>query len=121
MLDIATPIVAGSELQRDSISSRLEEGYLDATTLMEWMIKKGMPQRRAHHLVGAMVGEAMNRKVALKDLPLETYQSYAPEMDATIYDCLGTENAVAAFVSFGSTAPTQVAAQIENWKANLTS
>ena len=40
MLDIATPIVSGSELQRDSISSRLEEGYLDATTLMEWMIKK---------------------------------------------------------------------------------
>ena len=121
MLDIATPIVAGSELQRDSISSRLEEGYLDATTLMEWMIKKGMPQRRAHHLVGAMVGEAMNRKVALKDLPLETFQSHAPEMDATIYDCLGTENAVAAFVSYGSTAPTQVAAQIKDWKAKLTS
>ena len=121
MLDIATPIVAGSELQRDSISSRLEEGYLDATTLMEWMIKKGMPQRRAHHLVGALVGEAMNRKVALKDLPLETFQSHAPEMDATIYDCLGTENAVAAFVSHGSTAPTQVAAQIKDWKAKLTS
>ena len=85
------------------------------------MIKKGMPQRRAHHLVGAMVGEAMNRKVALKDLPLETFQSHAPEMDATIYECLGTENAVAAFVSYGSTAPTQVAAQIKDWKAKLTS
>ena len=42
MLDLAAPIVEGSELQRDSIASRLERGYLDATTLMEWMIKKGI-------------------------------------------------------------------------------
>ena len=39
MLELAAPIVSGSILQRESIASRLERGYLDATTLMEWMIK----------------------------------------------------------------------------------
>ena len=120
MLDIATPIVEGSELQHESIASRLEEGYLDATTLMEWMIKKGMPQRRAHHLVGAIVGAAMERKVPLKDLPLETLKEHAPELDESVYECLGTQNAVAAFVSYGSTAPTQVRNQIDHWKSILT-
>ena len=119
MLDIATPIVEGSELQTESIASRLEEGYLDATTLMEWMIKKGMPQRRAHHLVGAIVGAAMERKVPLKDLPLETLKEHAPELDESVYECLGTQNAVAAFVSYGSTAPTQVRNQIDHWKSIL--
>ena len=71
MLNLAAPIVEGSELQRESIASRLERGYLDATTLMEWMIKKGIPQRTAHHLVGAIVGEAMKRDVPLSELPLE--------------------------------------------------
>ncbi len=119
MLDIATPIVEGSELQRETISARLEEGYLDATTLMEWMIKKGMPQRRAHHLVGAVVGEAMERKIALKDLPIAVLQTHAPELDESVYECLGTKNAVAAFNSYGSTAPQEVQQQIERWKSKL--
>ena len=119
MLQLAAPIVEGSELQRESIASRLERGYLDATTLMEWMIKKGMPQRTAHHLVGAIVGEAMKRDVPLSELPLEVLQSHSEEIDETIFDCLGSKNAVDAFVSYGSTAPDQVRSQIERWSKLL--
>ena len=116
MLELAAPIVEGSVLQRDSIASRLEQGYLDATTLMEWMIKKGMPQRRAHHLVGAIVGDAMERSVPLSELPLETFQQHDAEIDASVYEALGTANAVAAFVSEGSTAPDQVRSQMQRWQ-----
>jgi argininosuccinate lyase len=119
MLELAAPIVEGSELQRESITSRLEQGYLDATTLMEWMIKKGMPQRSAHHLVGAIVGEAMQRKVPLSKLPLDVMQNHAEEIDDTIFECLGSKHAVTAFVSYGSTAPDQVRSQIDRWKAEL--
>lgn len=119
MLDLAAPIVQGSVLQRESIASRLERGYLDATTLMEWMIAKGMPQRRAHHLVGAIVGEAMSRDVPLSELPLDVLQRHAPEIDASVYECLGSKNAVEAFVSYGSTAPGQVRSQIDRWKKLL--
>ncbi|MEM9365969.1 MAG: argininosuccinate lyase [Planctomycetota bacterium] len=119
MLELAVPIVAGSELKRDSIASRLEQGYLDATTLMEWLIQKSMPQRTAHHLVGAIVAEATQREVALSELPLEALQSLSPEIDASIFDVLGTTNAVAAFKSAGSTAPDQVAEQVKRWKTAL--
>ena len=51
-LELAAPLVAGSELNREHISAGLDRGYLDATTLMEFMIKHGVPQRTAHHLVG---------------------------------------------------------------------
>ena len=119
MLELAAPIVQDSELNRASIADRLERGYLDATTLMEWMIKKGMPQRRAHHLVGAIVGEAMKRQVALNELPIETLQEHAPEIDSSVYECLGSKNAVDAFVSYGSTAPDQVRSQIQRWSELL--
>lgn len=119
MLELAIPIVAGSELQRESIASRIEEGYLDATTLMEWLIKKGIPQRTAHHAVGAIVGEAMNRRVPLTELPLATMQQHAPEVDETILEVLGTKNAVAAFTSYGSTSPEQVRDQINRWTERL--
>lgn len=119
MLELAEPIVSGSQLQRDAITDRLERGYLDATTLMEWMIRKGTPQRRAHHLVGAIVGEAMQRDIALSELPIEVMQTHAEEIDQSVYECLGTKNAVAAFVSYGSTAPEQVKTQIARWKKIL--
>ncbi|QDV40513.1 Argininosuccinate lyase [Stieleria neptunia] len=119
MLELAIPIVAGSELQRERIAARIEEGYLDATTLMEWLIKKGMPQRTAHHAVGAIVGAAMAADVPLAELPLETMQQHAPEVDASILDVLGTQNAIAAFTSYGSTAPTQVRNQVTAWTKRL--
>jgi argininosuccinate lyase len=119
MLELAVPIVAGSELQRESIAARIEEGYLDATTLMEWLIRKGIPQRTAHHAVGAIVGEAMQRGVALRDLPLEAMQKHAAEVDESIFEVLGTANAIAAFASYGSTAPEEVKTQIERWKFKL--
>ena len=119
MLELAVPIVAGSELQHDAIAARIEEGYLDATTLMEWLIKKDVPQRTAHHAVGAIVGEAMERGIPLSELPIETMQSHAPAVDESIRDVLGVKNAVAAFNSYGSTAPDQVRAQIKRWEQQL--
>ncbi len=43
-LELAAPLVAGAELRRESIAERLEKGYLDATTMMEWMsCQRGSP------------------------------------------------------------------------------
>lgn len=119
MLELASPIVAGAELQRESIAARLDRGYLDATALMEWMIAKGTPQRRAHHLVGAIVGAASRHGVPLAELPFEVMQSHAAEIDPTVYDCLGSENAVNALVSYGSSGPTQVRRQMDRWRQQL--
>jgi len=118
-LELAAPLVAGAELRRQSIADRLELGYLDATTLMEYMIAKGMPQRRAHHLVGAIVGEAMRREVPLASLPLEVLRQHAPELDESVASVLGAANAVAAFQSEGSTGPQRVAQQVVLWKQRL--
>ncbi|MCC9599026.1 argininosuccinate lyase [Stieleria sp. JC731] len=119
MLELAIPIVAGSELQRERITARIEEGYLDATTLMEWLIKKGIPQRTAHHAVGAIVGAAMEKKIPLAELPISEMQKHASQVDESILESLGTSNAVAAFVSYGSTAPSEVRRQINLWQERL--
>lgn len=118
-LELAAPMVAGAELKRASIASRLEEGYLDATTLMEYLIAKGLPQRKAHHLVGAIVAEAMERAIPLKDFSLEELRQHDLGIEADIFDKLGCANAVEAFVSPGSSAPKQVRIQMERWKERL--
>ncbi|HUY93124.1 MAG TPA: argininosuccinate lyase [Pirellulales bacterium] len=118
-LELAAPLVAAAELNRAAIAARLDEGHLDATTLMEHLIRRGMPQRTAHDASGKLVRKALSRGVRLVDLPLSDFQEADPGLDQSVYDVLGAEKAVQAFVSYGSTAPDQVARQIEVWRKKL--
>ena len=118
-LELAAPLVAGAQLNRSRIAERLERGHLDATTLMEWLIRRGMAQRTAHGVVGKLVRKALDRGVRLSDLSLEEFRAVEPSLDASVYEILGAERAVAAFTSYGSTAPEQVAGQLNRWKTKL--
>ena len=118
-LELAIPIVEQSELRRESIASRLDQGYLDATTLMEHLIKQGIPQRTAHHLVGSLVGTAKSQEKRLADLTDDEIQAAHPSLDGTIREVLGVAKAVQAYQSYGSSSPTQVRLQIARWREQL--
>ncbi|MBI2823373.1 MAG: argininosuccinate lyase [Planctomycetia bacterium] len=120
-LEVAIPMVAGATLNREAIAASLDRGYLDATTLMEWLIRKGVPQRTAHEIVGGLVRTAIDGGVPLAGLPLEVFQEAHAAFDQSVYDVLGAERAVAAFTSYGSTAPAEVERQVAAWKERLSS
>jgi len=120
-LEVAAPLVAGAKLKVDSINSRLEKGFLDATTLMEFLIKRGTPQRKAHHLIGSLVKLATEKNVTLSQLELKDFQSFDSSLDDQVYSVLGVANAVTAFQSYGSTAPERVKQQVQRWKSRLES
>ncbi len=118
-LELAAPLVAGAELNRPVIAERLDRGHLDATTLMEEMIRRGIPQRTAHEVVGRLVRKALDRGVRLSDLAASEFEEAHPALDKSIKDVLGVENAIARFTSFGSTAPAEVERQIAAWTEKL--
>ena len=114
-LRMAIPLVEGSRLKRENIKAGLDRGFLDATTLMEFLIKRGIPQRTAHHAVGDLVRQATRQNCRLSDLSLKDFQAFDPSLDASIYDVLGIENAISNFRSTGSTCPEQVSRQLSQW------
>jgi argininosuccinate lyase len=118
-LELAAAVVAGAELNRERIAERLDRGYLDATTLMEHLIRRGVPQRSAHEAIGQLVATAMKRDVPLAGLEIKDFQTAHAQLDSAVYDVLGVDRAVAAFVSEGSTAPAEVAKQVTAWKQRL--
>jgi argininosuccinate lyase len=118
-LELAAAVVAGAELNRETIAARLDQGYLDATTLMEHLIMKGVPQRTAHEIIGRLVATAMKRGVPLAELPLEEFQTAHTSLDKTVYDVLGVHRAIEAFASYGSTNPEQVNHQLAAWRERL--
>jgi argininosuccinate lyase len=118
-LELAADLIRQTQFRKESIEARLEHGFLDATTLMEFLIAKGVPMRSAHEAVGKLVRLCEERGCRLADLPAETYDSIRPGLSSGVYDILGVPHALAAFRSAGSTAPAQVAIQIKSWKEKL--
>ena len=119
-LELAIPIVEQTELQPDVISAKLDQGYLDATALMEGLIAQGMPQRTAHHKVGALVAIAKTRNVSLVELTEAEIKSVDETLDGTIRSRLGVSGAVQSYRSFGSSNPDRVEEQIKRWEKLLT-
>ncbi|RIK84072.1 MAG: argininosuccinate lyase [Planctomycetota bacterium] len=118
-LELAAAVVAGAELNRPAIHEKLERGYLDATTLMEHLVKQGVPQRSAHEIIGKLVATAMKRDVPLAKLELAEFTAAHEALDESVFDVLGVEQAVMAFTSEGSTSPAEVAKQTALWKQRL--
>jgi len=118
-LEVAAPLVRQSKLKREVIASKLEDGFLDATTLMEYLIAHGVPMRSAHEAVGGLVRECEQKKCRLLELPIERFESVCPGHGKGVYQVLGVAKALASFKSYGSTAPAEVERQVGEWKARL--
>jgi argininosuccinate lyase len=118
-VEIAAPLVAKARLKRPSIAARLEDGFLDATTLMEFFIANGVPMRSAHEAVGGLVRECETKKYRLARLPKECFEKILPGKGEEALAILGVPNAVTQFRSYGSTAPSAVEQQLNNWRTRL--
>ncbi len=119
-LDLAAVVVEGASLCADRIAERLDEGFLDATTLMEFLIQQEVPQRTAHAVIGRLVGQCESRGLKrLADLSDTDLLAAHPSLGPGTRERLGVANAVQAFQSYGSTAPEQVETQLQRWKNKL--
>ena len=116
-LELAAVVVDGATLRAEKIAERLDEGFLDATTLMESLIQQGVPQRTAHEVIGRLVGLCERRGLKrLADLSDAELAEAHPKLGPEARKVLGVENAIKAFRSYGSTAPAEVEKQLARWK-----
>lgn len=116
---MAAALVRAAKLRRDVIAAGLESGFLDATSLMELLVSRGVPMRSAHDAVGKLVRLGEQRGCRLADLPVEAFESAVPGIGRAVYEVLGVPRALAAFRSYGSTAPAEVDRQLDFWRGQL--
>ncbi|MFN9267685.1 MAG: argininosuccinate lyase [Planctomycetaceae bacterium] len=118
-LELAPAVVLGATLQRERIAARLEEGFLDATVLMEYLIGRGVPMRTGHETVGKLVRLCETRGCRLADVSLSELQTACPAIEAGVAGVLGVANAVRALTSFGSGGAGAVRQQLDQWRQRL--
>ncbi len=118
-IGLAAPLLRGTRFRKEQIEARLEDGFLDATTLMEHLIVQGVPMRSAHEAVGRLVRLCEERRCRLADLPPEEFEAVRAGLGSGVYKVLGVRNALATFRSIGSTAPVEVAKMLVRWRERL--
>ncbi len=95
------------------------QGYATATDLADYLVKKGLPFRDAHEVVGKAVGLGVSRGVDLSELSLAELQSFSPLIGEDVFECLTLEGSLNARDHIGGTAPNQVKAAIARGRERI--
>ncbi|MCQ4575491.1 MAG: argininosuccinate lyase [Candidatus Brocadiales bacterium] len=118
-LELLCLIVKGVDFRVDNIKTACEKGFLDATALAEYLVRKGLPFREAHEVVGKTVRAAVKRKKRLAELSIDELRKFSGLIDNDVYRILGVENCVKHYAGPGSTAPREVKKRLAFWKKKL--
>jgi argininosuccinate lyase len=118
-LRIFCEMLAGLEVNADSMEHAARRGHATATDLADYLVKKGLPFRDAHEVVAHAVRTATASGQDLADLPLATLRSFHAGIGEDVYAALSLQGSLAARSTLGGTAPAQVLAQVARHRARL--
>ncbi len=118
-LEIAAAVVSHTTFNTGHIEAGIDAGFLDATALAEYLVRKGVPFRKAHGIVGALVASCERQKKDLAQLSMEELKAHSAVIDVDVYDYLGAANVVRRYVSAGAAGPEQVRQQLTFWERHL--
>lgn len=124
MLRLELPLLAGVirtlRVNRSRVEAALDSGML-ATDLADYLVRKGIPFRESHHLVGRAVRRAEELGVSLRELELGEYQAIHPAFGEDVYAVFDFRRSVEMRNAEGGTATAAVRAQIERARALMDS
>jgi argininosuccinate lyase len=83
-------------------------GYLNATDLADYLVRKGLEFRKAHELVGRVVTHAIEQGKSLEEISIEDYGTFSELFTDNVYDSLNLESSLAAKSTIGGTSSPRV-------------
>lgn len=104
---------------KDEMYAAAKQGYATATDLADYLVKKGMPFRDAHEVVGKSVAFGIQEKKDLAELTLAELQTFSDLIAEDIFAVLTLEGSIGARDHIGGTAPAQVLAAVATAKADI--
>jgi argininosuccinate lyase len=119
-VEIAAAIVGNTKFNVKAIAGGLDQGFLDATGLAEYLVVKGVAFREAHGIVGALVAECEEQgKEWLGELGVDDFKRHCGVIEQDVYEHLGAINLVNKYATAGAAGPRQAKEQIAYWKNEL--
>ena len=118
-LRVFADMVPTIEAKRDNMYNSTKKGYTTATDLADYLVKKGLPFRDAHEVVGQSVSYGIEHQKDLSELSLEELQAFDDRIENDVFDVLSLEGSLCARDHLGATSPNQVKQAIKAARKTL--
>jgi len=118
-LSVFAPMIATMRVNVQNMYRAAQGGFINATDLADYLVKKGMPFRAAYKTVGQIVALCIEKKTVLDDLPLDEYRKHSELFAEDLYGSISLETCVEKRISAGGTGKASVEAQIACVRAFL--
>lgn len=118
-LQVYRDMILTTKVNEARMAEAVHKDYSNATDLADYLVRKGMPFRKAHAVVGQAVAKAIAEHKLLGQLTMEEYKAMCPLFKADLLECLKPENCVAARTSYGGPAPQNNAEQVKLGKETV--
>src|SRR6266849_6273922 len=118
-LAVTSTVLRNIRLNEARAHEAASHGYLNATELSDYLVRKGLPFREAHEIVGRIVVHAIERRVELNEVSLEDLKSFSPLIDQDVFAALSLEQTLATKSQTGGTSPARVAEELKRARGRL--
>ena len=118
-LPIFSGMLEGMKVNRENMYKAAQKGFINATDLADYLVKKGMPFRSAYKISGEIVADCIKTDSVLENYPLEKYRNMSELFEADLFEAISLETCVNKRISEGGTGPDSVKGQIEYIKKTL--
>ena len=112
-LSVMAPMIETMSVNKENMLRAAQEGFINATDLADYLVKKGMPFRTAYKISGTLVSECIKRRIVLEEVTLDEYKTYSELFDSDVFEEISLQTCVAKRVSLGGTSKSSAEAQIE--------
>jgi len=118
-LRVFAGMIPGMKVKRENLARAAASGFSTATDLADYLVRKGVPFRDAHEMVGKAVRLALDSKRDLPDIGLDELKRLSPVIGKDVYSVLTVEGSLKARNHHGGTAPAQVKAAVKRARKRL--
>ncbi len=118
-LEVSATVLRNIRVNEKQMRSAASRGYLNATELADYLVRKGMPFRNAHETVGRAVLQAIQRGIELNEFSIGELRSFSELIQEDVYETLTLKRALATKAQRGGTAPEAVAAALSEARSML--
>jgi argininosuccinate lyase len=105
---VMTTVIGGLSVKAERMRTAATGGYLNATDLADYLVRRGLEFRRAHELVGRIVSYAIEQGKALEELSLEEYRRFSELFDEGLYAAIRVDSSLVSKSAKGGTSPELV-------------
>jgi argininosuccinate lyase len=118
-LKIMAPMIEKMTIIAENTRNAAARGFSNATDMADYLVRKGIPFREAHHIVGSAVNYCVKHRKMLEELTLDEFHQFDSKIEQDIYDSISLEACIDARKSYGGTGPDAVKKQIDVAKSYI--